>query len=164
MGFEIPTSWFQSLHAAYVVLIGAPMAWLWLKWSKMGKESSAIFKMAVGMMIMSISFVALMGAVYDASISVIGKSPVYWLFLSYFLHVVAELSISPVSLSFITKLAPAKYASLMMGSYFAIVGLGNKAAGMLGEYATDAGEMAAFTIIAVACLIVGYCCLSWLEN
>lgn len=154
-GWEIPTSFFQSLHAFYVVLIGAPMAWIWLKWSKTGRESSALFKMAIGMFIMSISFVALMGAVWEASISALGKAPIYWLLLSYFLHVVAELSISPVSLSFITKLAPAKYASLMMGAYFAITGLGNKAAGMLGQVATKHGEMAVFTFIAAACLLVG---------
>jgi POT family proton-dependent oligopeptide transporter len=154
-GFEIPTSWFQSLHAFYVVLIGGPMAWLWLKWGNMGKESSAVFKMGVGMIIMSISFIALMGAVYEASLSALGKAPIYWLLLSYFLHVVAELSISPISLSFITKLAPAKYASLLMGTYFAIIGFGNKAAGLLGEAAQDAGEMAVFGIIAAACLFVG---------
>ncbi len=154
-GWEIPTSYFQSLHALYVVLIGGPMAWLWLKWSKMGKESSAIFKMAVGMIVMSISFLVLMGAVYEASVSALGKSSMHWLLFAYFLHVVAELSISPISLSFITKLAPAKYASLMMGAYFAIVGLGNKAAGMIGGVAQDAGEMTVFGIIAAACLIVG---------
>lgn len=154
-GYEIPTSWFQSLHAFYVVLLGAPMAWLWLKWGNSGKESSAIFKYGVGMIVMSISFLALMGAVYDASLSALQKAPIYWLLLSYLLHVVAELSISPVSLSFITKLAPAKYAGLMMGAYFAIVGLGNKAAGMLGEAAQDAGEMAVFAIIAASCLFVG---------
>lgn len=155
LGFEVPTSWFQSLHAFYVVLIGAPMAWLWLKWGNMGKESSAIFKMAVGMIIMSISFLALMGAVYDASVNMLGKAPIYWLLFSYFLHVIAELSISPVALSFITKLAPAKYASLMMGTYFAITGLGNKAAGLLGEAAQESGEMAIFGIISLACLLVG---------
>ncbi len=157
LGFEIPTTWFQSLHALYVVLIGAPMAWLWLQWGKMGKESSAIFKMAVGMIVMSISFLILMGAVYDASINILGKAPIYWLLFSYLLHVIAELSISPIALSFITKLAPLKYASLMMGTYFAVTGLGNKAAGMLGVYAQKSGEMTAFAIIAVACLIVGIC-------
>lgn len=154
-GWEIPTSYFQSLHAFYVVLLGGPMAWLWLKWTKMGRESSAIFKMAVGMIIMSVSFLVLMGAVYDASVSALGKSPVHWLLIAYLMHVVAELSISPVALSYITKLAPAKYASIMMGTYFAITGLGNKAAGLLGEAAQDAGEMAVFGVIAAACFIVG---------
>jgi len=126
-----------------------------LRWSKKGKESSAVFKMAVGMIIMAVSFLALMGAVYDASLSAIGKAPIYWLLLSYFLHVVAELSISPVALSFITKLAPAKYASLTMGAYFAIVGIGNKAAGLLGEAAQESGVMTVFAIIATMCFIVG---------
>lgn len=154
-GWEIPASFFQSLHAFYVVLIGAPMAWIWLRWSKTGRESSALFKMAVGMIIMAVSFVALMGAVYDASVNVLGKAPVYWLLFSYFLHVVAELSISPVALSFITKLAPVKYASLMMGAYFAITGLGNKVAGLLGEAAQDAGEMTIFMVISGMCLVTG---------
>lgn len=155
LGWEVPASFFQSLHAFYVVLLGGPMAWIWLKWSKTGRESSAVFKMAVGMIIMSISFVALMAAVVDVSESAIGKSPIYWLLISYFLHVVAELSISPIALSYITKLAPVKYASLMMGAYFGITGLGNKAAGLLGEAAADNGEMAVFQFISVACLIIG---------
>ena len=72
-GWEVPTTVFQSLHAFYVVILGAPMAWLWLRWSKRGKESSAVFKMAVGMIIMAISFVALMAAVWEISLSAIGK-------------------------------------------------------------------------------------------
>ena len=71
------------------------------------------------------------------------------------MHVLGELSISPVALSFITKLAPVKYASLMMGVYFAATGLGNKAAGMLGELATKAGELQVFTGIFVFCVVFG---------
>ncbi len=154
-GYEIPTSFFQSLHALYVVILGAPMAWFWVKWRKSGREASSVFKMGIGSIIMSLGFVALMAAAYEVSESALNKAPVYWLFLSYFLHVVAELSISPVALSFITKLAPMKYASLMMGTYFAITGLGNKLAGLLGEAAQDAGEMAIFTGITVFTLILG---------
>jgi len=154
-GFEIPTSFFQSLHALYVVILGAPMAYFWVKWRKAGKEASSLFKMGVGSIIMSIGFLALMAAAYEVSESALNKAPVYWLFLSYFLHVVAELSISPVALSFITKLAPMKYASLMMGTYFAITGLGNKLAGILGEAAQDSGELAIFTGITVFSLLLG---------
>lgn len=154
-GYEIPTSFFQSLHALYVVILGGPMAYFWVKWRKAGKEASSLFKMGVGSIIMSIGFVALMAAAYEVSESALNKAPVYWLFLSYFLHVVAELSLSPVALSFITKLAPMKYASLMMGTYFAITGLGNKAAGLLGEAAQDAGEMAIFTGITVFSFLLG---------
>lgn len=163
-GYEIPTSFFQSLHALYVVILGAPMAWFWMRWRKKGKESSSVFKMGVGSIIMSLGFVALMAAAYEVSESALNKAPVYWLFLSYFLHVVAELSISPVALSFITKLAPMKYASLMMGTYFAITGLGNKLAGVLGEAAQDAGEMAIFTGITVFTLILGILILLFVKK
>jgi len=91
LGYEIPTSFFQSLHALYVVILGAPMAYFWVKWRKSGRESSSLFKMGIGSIIMSFGFVALMGAAYDVSESVLNQAPVYWLFLSYFLHVVAVL-------------------------------------------------------------------------
>ncbi|MBD80762.1 MAG: MFS transporter [Crocinitomicaceae bacterium] len=163
-GWEIPTAFFQSLHAIYVVILGAPMAYFWVKWRDSGKEASSVFKMGVGSIIMSLGFVALMGAAYELSEGALEKAPVYWLFLSYFLHVVAELSLSPVALSFITKLAPLKYAGLMMGTYFAVVGLGNKAAGLLGEAAQDAGEMAIFTGIAVTSLGLGLLVLLFLKK
>lgn len=163
-GYEIPTAFFQSLHALYVVILGAPMAYFWVRWRKSGRESSTIFKMGVGSIIMSIGFVALMGAAYQLSESALEKAPVYWLFLSYFLHVVAELSLSPVALSFITKLAPLKYASLMMGTYFAVTGLGNKVAGLLGEAAQDAGEMAIFTGIALFTLLLGLLVLVFVKK
>ena len=164
MGYEIPASFFQSLHALYVVFLGAPMAYFWVQWRKKGKEASSLFKMGVGSIIMSLGFVALMGAAYDVSISALSKAPVYWLFLSYFLHVVAELSISPVALSFITKLAPLKYASLMMGSYFAITGIGNKIAGLIGEAAQEAGEMAIFTSITVFTFLLGVLILLFVKK
>jgi POT family proton-dependent oligopeptide transporter len=78
-----------------------------------------------------------------------------WLILSYLLQVIGELSISPVALSFITKLAPMKYASIMMGVYFAATGLGNKVAGLVGELATHAGELEVFTGIFMFCLLFG---------
>ena len=84
-----------------------------------------------------------------------GSSGMYWLVLAYLFHTIGELSLSPVSLSFVTKLAPAKYASLMMGLYFATTGLGNKLAGLLGESASSLGEFSVFTGIATFCAIFG---------
>jgi len=77
------------------------------------------------------------------------------LVLAYLFHTLGELSLSPVSLSFVTKLAPAKYASLMMGLYFATTGLGNKLAGLLGESASEFGEYTVFTGIAIFCILFG---------
>ncbi len=79
----------------------------------------------------------------------------YWLVLAYLFHTVGELCASPVALSFITKLAPLKYASFMMGAYFAASGLGNKLAAFLGEKSQSAGELQIFTGIAIFCTLTG---------
>ena len=79
----------------------------------------------------------------------------YWLVLAYLFHTVGELCLSPVALSYITKLAPMKYGAIIMGVYFAITGLGNKLAGLLGESASTFGELTIFTGIAISCIIVG---------
>ena len=84
-----------------------------------------------------------------------GSSAMYWLVLAYLFHTIGELSISPVALSYITKLAPLKYASLMMGVYFAMTGIGNKLAGLLGEASENYGEYTIFTGIAVFCILFG---------
>ncbi|MBT6916490.1 MAG: peptide MFS transporter [Flavobacteriales bacterium] len=163
-GFEIPASFLQSLHAFYVIIFGAPMAAFWLWWRKRGKESSSIFKMAIGTIVMGFGFMALMGAAWEVSISALGKASLYWLLLSYFLHVIGELSSSPVALSFITKLAPAKYASFMMGAYFAVTGLGNKVAGLIGEAAENAGAMEVFTAVTIFCLAFGLLLLVFVKR
>ena len=81
-----------------------------------------------------------------------GKAAMYWLVAAYLFHVIGELSSSPVVLSFITKLAPARYASMVMGAYWAITGLGEKLAGMLGAWSQTVGEFEIFTGIALFCI------------
>ncbi len=131
--WEIPTAVFQSLNAGYIILFGTLVAGFWVWWSKKGKESSSLFKMAIGTIIMGFGFVFMMFASKEASAETFGKASLIWIFLAYFFHTIGELCTSPVSLSFITKLAPLKYASIMMGIYFAATGFGNKLAGTIGE-------------------------------
>ncbi len=152
-GFEIPASLFQSVPAIFVIIFGTIVAAFWNKRMKKGKESSSLFKMAVGTIVMGTGFLMMSGAALQAATGV--KAMLIWLILSYLLQVLGELSISPVALSFITKLAPARYASIMMGIYFAATGLGNKLAGMVGELATHAGELEVFTGIFLFCLAFG---------
>lgn len=163
-GYEIPASFLQSLHAFYVILIGVPMAGFWLWWKKKGKEASAIYKMAIGTIVMGFGFMALMGAAYDVTVIGLEKAPLYWMLVAYLLHVVGELSSSPVALSFITKLAPAKYASFMMGAYFAVTGLGNKLAGVIGEAAEKMGALEVFTAVTIFCLVFGLLLLVFVKK
>jgi len=153
LGWEIPASLFQSVPAFFVIIFGTIVAAFWTKRSLKGKEASSLFKMAIGIIITGTGFLMMSGAALQAATGV--KAMLIWLIASYLLQVIGELSLSPVALSFITKLAPAKYASIMMGVYFAATGLGNKLAGLVGEFATKAGEFEVFTGIFAFCLVFG---------
>lgn len=161
-GFTVPASVFQSLNAAFIILLGTTVAGYWVKRSSKNKEASSLFKMAVGTMIMGLGFLFMTAA--SAEFEANGSSAMYWLVFAYLFHTVGELCASPVALSFITKLAPVKYGSIMMGLYFAMTGFGNKLAGFLGESASELGEFVIFTGIAIFCVIFGLLILTLLKK
>ncbi|MFT5050300.1 MAG: POT family proton-dependent oligopeptide transporter [Chlamydiales bacterium] len=256
-GIEIPASIFQSLNPIFIIIFATVVAAFWHRRLAAGKQASAVFKMAIGTMIMGLGFVfmvmaaregapqeelgvrvkaavvaagsasadstfwdladtartgaegasadeavalvvdaetdrivATLGdvddvddmrhAIHEGLTSVAGKeeapasgdaqaiesategvanesylsavhasTAMLWLILAYLLHTIGELCSSPVALSFITKLSPAKYASLMMGVYFAMTGFGNKLAGMVGGFVENKSEFVIFTGITV---------------
>jgi proton-dependent oligopeptide transporter, POT family len=153
LGWEVPATWFQSLNAIFIVILGTSVAAFWAKRKLKGKISSSLYKMILGLIIMGTGFFFMTGA--TAQFESTGTSAMYWLVLAYLFHTVGELCLSPVALSFITKLAPVKYASIMMGIYFAMTGFGSKLAGLLGEWSESLGEYIIFTGIAVFCVVLG---------
>ncbi|PHS68485.1 MAG: MFS transporter [Flavobacterium sp.] len=153
MGWEIPASWFQSLNAMFIIFLGTTVAAFWAKRKLKGKVSTSLFKMILGLIIMGAGFFFMTAA--TAQYESTGSSAMYWLVLAYLFHTIGELCLSPVALSFVTKLAPVKYASIMMGVYFAMTGFGSKLAGLLGEWSESLGEYTIFTGIAVFCVILG---------
>ena len=151
LGYEIPASWFQSLNAFFIITLAVVVGGMWMRIKSKGREASAIFKIAVGIMIMGFGFLFMRFAALEYEF--LGYSSMHWLVLAYLFHTVGELCASPVSLSYITKLAPEKYAALMMGLYFAASGLGNKLAANIGENAEATGEKATFTGIFIFCSV-----------
>ncbi|SDS50785.1 peptide MFS transporter [Gramella sp. MAR_2010_147] len=153
LGFTVPASWFQSINSFFIITLATVVGSFWFKWKKKGKEASSIFKMAMGIIIMAVGFgfMSMASVQYEET----GSSAMYWLVLAYLFHTIGELCASPVSLSFITKLAPLKYASIIMGMYWAATGLGNKVAGLIGESAQSLGEFEVFTGIAVVWTLIG---------
>ena len=151
--FLIPASWFQSVNAIFILIFATIVGSFWVWWRNRKRESSSLFKMAIGVIIMGWGFFFMSAASmqYEAE----GLSSMHWLVLAYLFHTIGELCASPVALSFITKLAPDRWMAFMMGAYFAATGLGNKVAGLLGESATEIGEFKIFTGIAVFCTIFG---------
>ena len=166
IGNEVPAAVFQSINAFFIIIFATLIGNFWFKWAKKGKESSSLFKMAIGVIIMAFGFFFMSKASTEVVMDgdkIVEKSAMIWLVLAYLFHTIGELCASPVALSFITKLAPLKYASFMMGAYFAATGLGNKVAGLVGELSKNAGEFEVFTGIAVFCTIFGLLILAILK-
>jgi len=158
IGNEIPAAVFQSINAFFIIVLGTAVGSFWHKWKNKGKESSSLFKMAIGVIIMAFGFLFMSKAASETLMNgdvVAEKSAMIWLVLAYLFHTIGELCASPVALSFITKLAPIKYASFMMGAYFAATGIGNKVAGAIGGLSEDAGDFEIFTGIAITCTLFG---------
>jgi len=160
-GMTIPTPMFQGLNAGFILLLAVWIANIWAKRKMNNKEASSLFKMATGTIIMGLGFVFMIFAVreYEAN----GSSHMIWLVLAYLFHTIGELCSSPVSLSFVTKLAPVKYASLMMGLYFAATGLGGKVAGVIGEVSSQFGEYAIFSGIVIFTVLFGLLVIALLK-
>ncbi len=142
MGWEMPAAWFQAANPGFILLFAVGVAGFWAKRKLKGKEASSLFKMATGVIIMGFGFMFMVFATmqYEGE----GSSAMYWLVFAYLFHTIGELCLSPVSLSFFTKLAPARYMALMMGVYWAATGLGNKVAGVIGASSVEAGEFKVF--------------------
>ncbi|XRK15862.1 POT family proton-dependent oligopeptide transporter [Elusimicrobium posterum] len=115
-GWEMPAGYFQAVPALFVVMLAPVFAWLW---RKMGdNEISTPAKFAWGLALLGVGYIiiAVAAYIYESTGTVVS---IFWLSALYFMHVLGELCISPVGLSMITKLSPAKYVSIFMGVWFA---------------------------------------------
>jgi proton-dependent oligopeptide transporter, POT family len=131
--FVIPTGWFQSLNPAFVIIFAPAVAWVWIALAKRQLNPSAPAKFAVGVILMGSGFLVMAAA----SVFVAAGSKVlpYWLIMTYLLHTFGELCLSPVGLSYTTKLSPKRFVGQMMGMWFLSLSLGNLAAGLIaGEF------------------------------
>lgn len=145
-----PASWFQSLNALFIVMLAPVFAFLWVWLSKRGKEPTSPGKFVFGLVFLGLGFAVLaVGA--TLSRQGVEVSP-NWLIITYLLHTIGELCLSPVGLSAMTKLAPARIGSLMMGLWFLAVSVGNYMGGFFVklyasmELPTLFGAMATFAV------------------
>ena len=138
--WEIPSGIFQSLNPVFILLFAPVFSALWVALARRNLDPSAPVKFALGLIIMGSGFLVMVQAAHLVAGGM--KAAPYWLVLTYMLHTMGELCLSPVGLSNITKLAPARYVGQMMGIWFLATSLGNLAAGLIaGEF--DAENVAA---------------------
>ena len=157
LGFSIPESWYQSINAGLIVCIAPILAWLWLKLGS--RQPSSPVKFALGLVFAGLGFAILIPA---AASTAAGGPRVTPLFLlgTYLCHTIGELLLSPVGLSAITKLAPERVASFMMGVWFISLSVGNYLGGKIASLYTTLpvptlfGAVAAFTFVAALVLLL----------
>jgi POT family proton-dependent oligopeptide transporter len=130
---EVPASWFQSLNSLFVVSLAPLFAWLWLKLGK--REPSSPTKMAWGLLLLAFGYLWIAFGVKNVMPGV--KVSMIWLTGMYFLHTCGELCLSPIGLSLVNKLAPLKFASLLMAVWFLANAAANKLAGVLSSLYPD---------------------------
>jgi POT family proton-dependent oligopeptide transporter len=148
--YEIPASWFQSVNSVCVILFAPLFARMWLNWAKKGKEPSTPIKFAWGILLTGISFLVLAwGASYIGG----GRISMFWLISLYVLQTWGELCLSPVGLSMVTKLAPAKFMSLLMGVWLMSSFFGNLMGGYFAVLSRKL-NIVYFLLLPAICLIV----------
>jgi proton-dependent oligopeptide transporter, POT family len=130
LGRTIPTEWLQSVNSIFIILLAPVFAALWVALSRRRLEPSSPLKFAFGLALMGAGFLVMMVASARAAQGVM-VSPL-WLVLTYLLHTIGELSLSPVGLSTVTKLAPQRMVGQMMGVWFLAISLGGFVAGRAG--------------------------------
>ena len=149
--FEIPTSWFQSVNPLFIVTLAPLFTLFWA--SPIGRRLTTPVKMGVGMIILGVGFLFMIGAVAERSANgdvddVNNKAALMWLIMTYLLHTIGELCISPVGLSVVTKLSPPKLASVLMAVWMLSSFFANIVGGYIASYVETMGAGEVFTYIA----------------
>jgi POT family proton-dependent oligopeptide transporter len=138
--FTVPTGWFQSLNPLFIVLLAPVFSMLWSRLGERGRNPATPVKMYAGLALVAIGFLLLVVAVFEMQRTADMKAGMLWLVLGYLFHTMGELCISPVGLSVVTKLAPLRLGSLMMGVWFLINFVANTMAGYVGAFSEDMGR------------------------
>lgn len=141
-GAVIPTSYFQSINAVAIVIFAPLFAALWTWLGARNQEPTSLTKQAIGLFLLAMGYVVI--AIGVKGINPETKVSMMWLVSLYVIHTFGELCLSPIGLSMVVKLAPARLASLLMGVWFLSTATANKFAGMLSSFYPDPTKPAPF--------------------
>lgn len=150
---EIPTSYFQTLNPLFIILLAPIMSSLWSTLREKQKEPSSVLKFVIALFLISFSFVLM---AYAGHLSEVGVVSPLWLVVAYFIMTIAELCLSPIGLSLVSKLAPRKFLSLTMGTWFLTSFFGNLIAGFMGGKYGVVSNSVLFSILAIISFVFGF--------
>ncbi len=157
-GYEIAASSFQSLNALFIILLAPVIAAVWVKMGS--KEPTSPKKFAYAMVFLALGFFVMLWATIVQGGDVSTKVSMLFLVFAYLFHTLGELCLSPIGLSMVTKLAPLKFTSLLMGIWFFFTALSNKLAAFIGSFVGEGQEAVEnastiFMAVGIAALITG---------
>lgn len=161
---EFPATWFQSINPLAIILLAPVFTVIWGKLAKVNMEPSSPIKMAMGLALVALGYVIIAYAVHGVDAST--KIAMFWLFALYIVHTMGELCLSPIGLSMVSKLAPIRLSSLLMGTWFLANAAANKFTGTLsalippgaGESPAEAGaKIPSFLGVEINNLFIFFC-------
>lgn len=158
-GWEVPTAWFQSLNPFFIVALAPVLSALWVKLASTKRGDLSIpVKMSCGMILLGLGYMVLIIAVLQTGSdenNIVAQSNIMFIIITYLLHTLGELFLSPVGLSMVSKLAPLKLASLLMGVWLASTGVANILGGYLAAFTQSLGYFEVFGLIGLLAIVMG---------
>ena len=164
-GHEIPTAWLQMINPFFVIVLAPVFAYFWN--TRLGQALNTPLKMGLGLIVLGIGFWFMLiagfqrGATWQGGLNIVDnadatiKASMIWMILTYLLHTIGELSLSPVGLSIVTKLSPARFASLFMGVWIMAAAFANMLAGLISSYVVELGASTVFASISAFVMVLG---------
>ncbi len=139
------------MNSIFIILLAPVLGWLWIKLGPRDPSSPA--KFALGLIFVGLGYVVIIPGAMRAATGVQVTS--LWLWSLYLLHTIGELCLSPVGLSAMTKLAPAKVVGLMMGVWFMAASAGNYIGGRMASVYEAFSPVTLFSAVAGFCILLG---------
>jgi POT family proton-dependent oligopeptide transporter len=153
LGFNIPSTWYQAFNPFMIFLFAPLLNQFWAWQSKRAKEPSSVVKMGIGCLLVGLSYVVMIAAAQGTGPD--DRRTVMWLVGMTFIITIGELYLSPIGLSFVTKVAPAKIVSMMMGVWFLANFFGNYLSGYLGTFWEKMPRESYFLLLTVLGVVAG---------
>ncbi len=153
LGFNVPSSWFQSFNPFMIFIFSPLLIALWTKQSKNKNEPSSVMKMGLGCLLCGIAYVVMIMAAKSTPAA--EKGSVLWLLGTVFFFTIGELYLSPIGLSLVTKIAPRPILSMMMGVWFLSSFFGNYMSGFIGMFYTKMSSDGFFMLLAFLGVLTG---------
>lgn len=144
-GVTLPSTWYQSFNPLFIFLFAPVMDMFWGWQDKRGREPSSVTKMGIGSLLLGASFVVMIAA--SRVVAPDAKGSLFWLVMTTWILTMGELYLSPIGLSLVTKIAPARMVSMLMGMWFLSSFFGNYLAGFIGGYYNVMTKEAFFALL-----------------